>query len=550
MNTNYTKTADSIGNTAGKLLVMSFLCAAALPLAAFANPTSIIASSPENISGTPGNNTSTTSPPLVVSSPPPPTNQCPLHSLQVDSRGNFGDGLSVNYDASAPSCLAGIIDNAITACSAMTRSEINQCLRSVYGYGGSFDDCVVLCQLYTLNPNNPTGRGYGGIGSGDFTFYFDDNCDFDQVRSSRGLDYSCGSAANISYYYSPISLIWEDGLDIEETVSFTSFPLNPKKSGKWYEWKASEKAPLLVYDPEHSGEITSAFQVFGEWAFGGKSVASLRNKAASLEPRPWNNGYEALGSLDADQNGKVDGEELAPLGLWFDKNRDGQAQHGEVRELAETGVTALYYSYDISDPLTKNIHASVGYERVVDNRTIKGASVDWYGAEAATKMELLNKQYFQNDCEENSFADSAQELPSNLGSSPAQRDTATGAWQWEMDNNALSDAQAKGILAIVDSGDGEIYGKTFLEAPFTREIEGYSGMLRIIPIQGTKDISKDGRTRLNFTATQKNGARAASTAYLSADGEVLKGKTDTVIKRSGKQVKFSYTWTARKVQKR
>src|SRR5690606_41632977 len=54
----------------------------------------------------------------------------------------------------------------------------------------------------------------------------------------------------------------------------------------------------------------------------------------------------ALGTLDADGDGQISGEELKPLALWFDENRDGVSQAGEVRPVVEAGVTALFYQPD------------------------------------------------------------------------------------------------------------------------------------------------------------------------------------------------------------
>src|SRR5262249_10221570 len=147
-------------------------------------------------------------------------------------------------------------------------------------------------------------------------------------------------------------------------VTITSFPLQPGKTGRSYLWKASAKAPLLVYDPSHEGKITSAFQLFGDWTFGGKKVASL--DMSSVPSVKWENGYEALQTLDREHDGVLSGAELEPLALWFDTNRDGVSQPGEVKTLAQAGVTKIFVTPDRKDELTGAVHASTGYERVIN----------------------------------------------------------------------------------------------------------------------------------------------------------------------------------------
>ncbi|HKA20876.1 MAG TPA: hypothetical protein VKN18_21525, partial [Blastocatellia bacterium] len=99
-------------------------------------------------------------------------------------------------------------------------------------------------------------------------------------------------------------------------------------------------AGWLVHDPRHTGRITSALQMFGGvtfWMF-------------------WNNGYEALRSLDDNADGVLTGEELKGLAIWRDMNRNGISESGEVRTLACWGITALSCQY-ASDSATKNLIA-------------------------------------------------------------------------------------------------------------------------------------------------------------------------------------------------
>ena len=54
----------------------------------------------------------------------------------------------------------------------------------------------------------------------------------------------------------------------------------------------------------------------------------------------YNNGYERMAQLDANQDGKLAGAELQGLNLWVD-NGNAQVDEGELKSLADFGVTEL-----------------------------------------------------------------------------------------------------------------------------------------------------------------------------------------------------------------
>jgi hypothetical protein len=178
-----------------------------------------------------------------------------------------------------------------------------------------------------------------------------------------------------AYTRSPISLVFDDSYDFENNVAIVSFPLEPNSDAKLYSWKASSKTPLLVYDPEHKGRITSAEQLFGNWTFGGQRVASLFENGTNTA---WRNGFEALATLDSNGDGKVSGDELRNLALWFDANQNGVSEIGEVQTLDAHGIKELYYAVDRTDPETKSVYATHGFLREVDGRETIGKAVDWY----------------------------------------------------------------------------------------------------------------------------------------------------------------------------
>lgn len=82
---------------------------------------------------------------------------------------------------------------------------------------------------------------------------------------------------------------------------------------------------ILVWDPSHSGVITSGRQLFGSvtwWMF-------------------FDNGYHALDALDDDRDGTLAGTELEGLAVWFDRNGNGISEAGEVVPIERLPIQSL-----------------------------------------------------------------------------------------------------------------------------------------------------------------------------------------------------------------
>ena len=50
-------------------------------------------------------------------------------------------------------------------------------------------------------------------------------------------------------------------------------------------------------------------------------------------------------------------------------------------------MVALYYKPDRTDPKSGDLHADLGFERLVNGKLVKGASVDWFAQTFSTKQE-------------------------------------------------------------------------------------------------------------------------------------------------------------------
>ena len=58
------------------------------------------------------------------------------------------------------------------------------------------------------------------------------------------------------------------------------------------------------------------------------------------------NGYEEMASLDADENGALEGAELQGLKVWTDLNGDAVAQAHELKSLEELGITSIKVTHN------------------------------------------------------------------------------------------------------------------------------------------------------------------------------------------------------------
>ena len=353
---------------------------------------------------------------------------------------------------------------------------------------------------------------------------------------------------------SPISLLWKPGISVRESASIVKFKLDDSSGDTWYRWYGSGDAPLLVYDPQHSGRIDSAHQLFGNWTFGGQRVAALA--LGSTSATPWNNGYEALETLDRDGDSIIKGEELAPLGLWFDSNRDARAQPGEVRDIREAGVVSLAVGPQKRDALTGDVSVHKGFERLIDGRLETGESVDWFSDGAATMQQLVLADQLRLGAS-NSGHGRAEDLASpqenevsvasrlpNV-SDPreeyAQDSKIAGIWRWgSRDENDLTTNQ--GLLAIRERKDGKLEVLTVGELG-VRDTTGTTRALqRFYRMTGSVSKAADGSIKLSFKDPHKSDSE--STAIFDAKEGVLRGETTQRIVEIKGTTSIKYSWQA------
>ena len=125
----------------------------------------------------------------------------------------------------------------------------------------------------------------------------------------------------------PIIFSFQPGRSLDQLLApdtLVRFDLDGDGREELRPWVGPD-AVILVWDPNRTGRITSGRQLFGTvtwWLF-------------------WPTGYEALGALDNDGDGRLSGPELGGLALWSDRDQDARCDPGEVVPIERTGVAAL-----------------------------------------------------------------------------------------------------------------------------------------------------------------------------------------------------------------
>lgn len=113
---------------------------------------------------------------------------------------------------------------------------------------------------------------------------------------------------------------------------------------------------LLVWDADRDGQITSGRELFGSvtwWLF-------------------FPDGYRALDVLDNNRDGYLSGAELDGIGVWFDRNTNGQSDEGEVTPVSDAGIAGIGVRPTGRDGRALAHRAGI---RLKDGRTVP--SYDW-----------------------------------------------------------------------------------------------------------------------------------------------------------------------------
>ena len=389
--------------------------------------------------------------------------------------------------------------------------------------------------------------GIPGSERGKWYYYMDENCEYVAPNPNVQL---CGYAG-IALTGSPISLILEEDHSIESDVRVVDFQLDLSGTKRFSLWKASEKAPLLVFDPKRTGEVKSAEQLFGNWTFGGKTSNPYQPVAlnAASKPEPWSNGYEALSVLDLDHNGAVDGAELDVLALWYDRDQDAEVDSGEIRSLTEDGFTALYYRDVTPVAGSRDVQVEVGYARLQNGIIKQGRSIDWFADAYSNQKEALDALALMYP---HSGASTAKNSPSMLipdavnPTSFKAEENVTGVWFWNFKED--TNREYPGVVTLNQTEKGIISGYGAVEIQLKEDQPGYRSAVKILQIRGELSTTEKGKElRLQYYDPESS-SETSSVSILSADGNRMEGSTDQkfleVSEQGERTASIKYEWYA------
>ncbi len=458
------------------------------------------------------------------------TNRCSTFSVFFDYI--FGLGESVPLEdifiggEDAPSCLFDLVQSRIEFCINLI-TDINIGMHKL-------DDCVADYVSQDL--------GHEGRYSEDFTLYFDENCN----PTNEGTDDSC-DAGIISHIFSPISLVWEETFDFEKDVEakIVNFPLVPG-SEEFYTWKASGNAPLLVFDPEKSGKINDGSQLFGNYTFGGKQIASL--SSTTTQQTKWRDGFEALETLDVDGSGKIDGLELKPLSLWFDYNQDGKSQSGEVKDVAKLGINWINTKSNRVNASSKSVISDSGYSRTVAGKETVLKAIDWYGEGAKSKAELVT--HFLDLASKSPVKTSEKEIAKKdkefTKKSDFQTHALNGVWKWRVNDGTKGVSGA--FLGFKFINSKEFTGHSYYGSNLTRKVGSINSAGGISEIVGEILSENEDQIRLKFKSKNSDNNKVLSYLTYNKKTKELLGSTKTRVNLANSAMSVEYSWSAEKVK--
>jgi hypothetical protein len=124
----------------------------------------------------------------------------------------------------------------------------------------------------------------------------------------------------IVFSFQPVDHL-ADLLDPDKMVDFDLRGYGPRETWPW----VKPNLGFLVWDPDESGRIESARQMFGGYTF----------------QIFWRTGYDALRALDDNDDGVLTGSELDGISVWFDRNGDEHAASDEVTPLKRLGIVSV-----------------------------------------------------------------------------------------------------------------------------------------------------------------------------------------------------------------
>jgi len=360
--------------------------------------------------------------------------------------------------------------------------------------------------------------------------------------------------------FSPISLVWDVGTNLDNGMTVARFSLTTDPERPYTLWKGSDKAPLLVFNPGGVEGVTSATQLLGSVAFGGKTstTTEFTDKATRA---PWADGFEALALLDTDGDGAIRGRELAPLSLWFDGDRNAMVDSGELYPVEKEGIVSLFYRGAHKSAGSQDLKLEVGYERMVNGSIVRGAAIDWYSPTFSSKVEAMQALSAMMSPVETGPVAKEPALEQERSwkrdplsfAPPTSQDHAkdlSGFWFWHLEED--KGTRYPGIFAVEQDATSQLRGFSVIESQLKPNGENLRSGVVILPMEGMVSQHQSGAQQVAFTVRDAaTGIEARSEAVLFEGGAVMRGETtQTFIEGDPQNPKRSatirYRWIAQK----
>jgi Ca2+-binding RTX toxin-like protein/subtilisin-like proprotein convertase family protein len=203
------------------------------------------------------------------------------------------------------------------------------------------------------------------------------------VSAMQGNVLQAGLTAH-SIYIDPLLL------DLGSGIGTTSFKTNPvffdmDHSGtlKNTSWANSNTGMLAIADA--NGKVTNISQLFSPY-FGGTAGSN-----GGVGSAPFANGFDALASVDSNHDGKITSSDAiwSQLRVWVDSNQSGSVGTGELKTLAQLGITQINVGHTSSEAYNNGNRIAATGSFVRNGQTSQMADVDLISDPTSTTLSAM-----------------------------------------------------------------------------------------------------------------------------------------------------------------
>ena len=205
--------------------------------------------------------------------------------------------------------------------------------------------------IYTVNITDNTNPGSGGM-------------TVEHIMTLNGVGFGNLADANFVATADPLILdLGAPGLAFTSGDNSVSFDMNADGVADQTAWTAGEDG-ILALDVDGNGTIDNGTEIFSPWFNGGSYTGSLA----------------ALATLDDNGDGVIDSRDTAfgKLQVWQDLDHNGVSGGGELKSLADHGITEIRLNAAPSEGISRRSKGCFGrrvqLRRRYERRLYRGRS--------------------------------------------------------------------------------------------------------------------------------------------------------------------------------